>query len=111
MHYLKVVIIIVMFVSAHTAMAGRVLFEDGTIKSVDVENNTFTVELDNSGITKTYSFPDAINFVDDGVALVDKSAFKLGQSVRLKLEVEKSRFANPLSGTNKEYTLKGLTVE
>lgn len=110
MRYMKVVIIAVMFVFAHTAMAGTTHFETATIKSVDVESNTFTVEFDNSGITKTYSFPDMINFINDGVALVDKSAFKPGQPVKLKFETKKPKLVTPGTRTNREYTLEGMTV-
>jgi hypothetical protein len=111
MRYLKVVIIVVMFAFAGTAMAGTALYETGTLKSVDVESNTFTVELDKSGVTRTYNFPDAINFIDNGVTLVDKSAFKPGQPVQLKFESDKPKFTVPGQRTKKEYTLKGMTVK
>ena len=111
MRHMKVVIIAVMFLVANTAMAGKTLYENATIKSVDVENNTFTVELDSTGATKTYSFPETINFIDDGVTLVDKSAFKPGQSVKLKLESETPKFNNPGTRTSKEYSLKGMIVD
>lgn len=112
MRFMKVLIVIVMFVLAHTAMAGTSLYQTGTIKSVDVENNTFTVELDNSGTTGTYSFPETINFIDEGVALVDKSAFKPGQPVKLKFESKKPKSTVPgIRVKKKEYTLKGMIVE
>ena len=108
---MKVVMIAALFVVTNAAMAGKSVYENATIKSVDVENNTFTVELDSTGTTKTYSFPETINFVDDGVTLVDKSAFKPGQSVKLKLESEKSKFSTPGNRTEREYSLKGMIVD
>jgi Cu/Ag efflux protein CusF len=110
MSYLRTVVIAAMLLFVHTAMAERTVYETGTIKSVDLENNTFTVELGNSGATKTYSFPEMIMFIDNGTDLVDKSAFKPGQSVNLKFEAEKPRFANPGIKANNEYSLKGMTV-
>ena len=110
MHFLKAMTFSVMFLFAYSAMAGSSLYASGTIKSVDVKNNTFTVELENSGDTKTYSFPDSINFTDDGVALVDKSAFKEGQPVKLMFETKKPMFSNPVTRTQKEYILKSMTV-
>lgn len=111
MRYLKVIIFAVMFVAAGSAMAGKALYETATIKSVDTKNNTFTVELNNSGLTRTYSFPDAINFINNGVALVDKSAFKPGQAVKLHFESEKPGFTNIGMRTERKYTLKGMIVE
>lgn len=110
MRYMKVVIITVLLVVANTAMAGTTLFENATIKSIDVESNTLTVELD-SGITKTFSFPDTINFVDEGVALVDKSAFKPGQSVKLKFETVTPKFSNAGVRSKRKYSLKGMIVD
>lgn len=111
MHYIKAVIFTAMFLFVYSAMAGSSLYASGTIKSVDVQNNTFTVELENSGDTKTYSFPDSINFTDDGVALVDKSAFKAGQPVKLMFETKKPMFNNSITRAPKEYILKGMVVE
>ena len=111
MRYLKYMIFAVMFVFAHTAMAGTSVLETATIKSVDVENNTITVELDKSGMTQTYSFPETVTFIDNGVTLIDKSTFKPGQSVNLKFESTKPRFADPLVRYKPEYTLKGMTVK
>jgi len=111
MRYLKFIIVAMMFVFANSAMAGTAVLETATIKSVDVENNTITVELDKSGMTKTYSFPEMVTFIDNGVSLVDKSAFKPGQSVKLKFESEKPRLANPMVRAKPEYTLKGMTVK
>ena len=110
MRIFKVVTLAAMCVSVNFAMAAG-LYEAGTIKSVDVKNNTFTVELEKSGLTKTYNFPSRINFIDNGVTLVDKSAFKPGQTVNLELAAEKSRSVNQGSGTKKEYTLRGMTVK
>jgi len=108
---MKVLMIAVLFAVTSTAMAGTSVFVAGTIKSVDVDNNTFTVQLDDSGITKTYSFPDLISFAQKRLTLIDKSAFKPGQSVKLNLEAESSRFSNSVAGAKKEYTLKSMTVD
>ena len=111
MSYMRILIIVFMFVFGNAAMARSSLYETGTIKSVDVENNTFTVELDKSGTTETYSFPDTINFIDEGVALVDKSAFKPGQPVKLNFESTKPKsFAPGIKVKKSEYTLKGMIV-
>ena len=111
MRYLKFLMIATMFAFAHTTTAGTTLVETATIKSVDVESNTITVELDKSGMTKTYSFPETVTFIDNGVTLVDKSAFKPGQSVKLMFVTEKPKVAYSGERTKTEYTLKGMTVK
>jgi hypothetical protein len=109
MRIFKGVMTAIVFALAHTAVAGT-LYETATIKSVDAENNTITVEFEKSGLTKTFNFPEKIGFVDEGIALVDKSAFKPGQSVSLELESEKPKAADYGITTRKEYSLKGMTV-
>ena len=111
MNYLRIVIIAMMFVLAQTAMAETSHFETATIKSVDVKNNTITVEFDNSGITRTFNFPDKINFIDNGVALVDKSAFKSGQPIKLEFETKRTNIGIPGRRPETKYVLKGMIVK
>lgn len=104
MRYLKTLLFTMVFAAAHTVMAAGVSYETGIIKSVDVSSNTFTVEFGDSGLTKTYSFPDLVNFIDNGELLHDKTLIEPGQVVKLKF-IDTAMMPKP------ESTLKGIVVQ
>ena len=103
MRNLKTLIFILVFAAAHTAMAAGVSYETGIIKSVDIDSNTFTVESYKSGMTKTYSFPSMVNFIDNGALIHDKSLIEPGQVVKLK-------FINTGMMETSEGIVKGIVV-
>lgn len=104
MRYLKTLTFILVFAAAHTTMAAGVFYETGTIKSVDMSGNTFTVKFDGSGITKTYSFPGTVNYIDKGMLHHDKSLIQPGQAAKLK-------FMNTGMQASPEKTVSGVVIK
>lgn len=104
MRHLKTLIFIMVFAAAHTVTAAGVSYQTGTIKSVDMADNTFTVKLNGSGMTKTYNFPDSVNFVNKGALMHDKSLIEPGQTARLK-------FVDAGMMTKRENSVKGIVVQ
>lgn len=103
MRIFKSVIFILVFTFTHTTTAAEVFYKTGIIKAVDMNSNTFTVEFDDSGLTKTYNFPDKVNFIDNGVTLADKTLIERGQPARLK-------FVNTGMAAKTESTVHGMVV-
>ena len=94
---------ILALVCAHTA-AAEVSYRTGIITTVDVDSNTFTVLYTDSGKTKSYSFPDKVNFINNGVTRHDKTLIEPGQFVELK-------FVKTGMTTKTEGILKGKVVQ
>ena len=71
-------------VSAYATNSGQTFILKGTVSSVDVENNTFTVVHNRAGKTKTYSLPENVKVIFNGEVHYDLSVVKPGQSISMK---------------------------
>ena len=95
-----------MLVFTHVAAADTIIYKTGTIKAVDLENNTFTIVMDRTYVTKTYAFPAKVNIVTSGLKKQDKSLIEPGMTMKLKFAVPDVAITEP-----KEMTMKGTVVK
>ena len=82
----------------------------GTIAGVNLENNTFSVNL-NNGATEEYSFPTKVKVIVDGIVSHDKSLIQPGQSVMLKFSSASDRSMAYSNENPAEFTIAGTVIQ
>ena len=98
-------------VSAYATNSDQTFILKGTVSSVDIEKNTFSVIHKRAGKTKTYSLPENVKVIFNGEVHYDLSMVKPGQSISMKFRqsgdekaIQKKSPSMEISGT----TMRGV---